>query len=98
MQIQMNPVTKHFKWIQIVFHPRPEPTEQGRKQSHSEEKRGKKLSEKSLTDTDQQKATEKPNQDGPQEIKRKKHECFFFVCYCPCISPGCNSCVFVCIT
>lgn len=42
MQIQMNPVTKHFKWIQIVFHPRPEPTEQGRKQSHSEEKRGKK--------------------------------------------------------
>lgn len=72
MQIQMNPVTKHFKWIQIVFHPRPEPTEQGRKQSHSEEKRGKKLSEKSLTDNDQQKATEKPNQDGPQEIKRKK--------------------------
>lgn len=78
MQIQMNPVTKHFKWIQIVFHPRPEPTEQGRKQSHSEEKRGKKLSEKSLTDNDQQKATEKPNQDGPQEIKRKKTWVFFF--------------------
>lgn len=29
------------------------------------------LSEQSLTDTDQQKATEKPNQDGPQEIKRR---------------------------
>lgn len=29
------------------------------------------LSEQSLTDTDQQKATEKANQDGRQEIKRK---------------------------
>lgn len=30
------------------------------------------LSEQSLTDTYQQKATEKPNQDGRQEIKAKK--------------------------
>lgn len=29
------------------------------------------LSEQSLTDTDQQKATEKPNPDDRQEIKRK---------------------------
>lgn len=34
-------------------------------------RRDKMLSEQSLTDTDQQKATEKPNQDGRQEIKRK---------------------------
>lgn len=32
------------------------------------------LPEQSLTDTDQQKATEKPNQDGRQEIKGKKME------------------------
>lgn len=31
-------------------------------------------SEHSLTDNDQQKATEKPNQDGQQEIKKEKQK------------------------
>lgn len=61
------------------------------------------LSEQSLTDTDQQKATEKPNQDGRQEIKRKNKNVSvqvicFLLCFCPCESPGCHSSVFVCIT
>lgn len=61
------------------------------------------LSEQSLTDTDQQKATEKPNQDGQQEIKRKNKNVSvqvicFLLCFCPCVSPGCHSIVFVCIT
>lgn len=57
----------------------------------SEDKRGKKMHlDHPLTDNDQQKATEKPNQDGEQEIKKEKKNknmrvqlSFFLVCCCP---------------
>lgn len=50
--------------------PCPEQTQRARKQGGGEGA----LPEQSLTDTDQQKATEKPNQDGRQEIKKGKQK------------------------